>query len=713
MESTASQNASGLKVPSGISDSSGNPLFYTDGEDVFDANGDILPNGDFSVSKEESLVHPDPYNSNRYYIVRSGSNGTDYSVVDMDLNGGLGDIVEDEKEVFISQDYARLISTSNATDTGRWLILISNGGISELFITIYEALPGGGFDLDAENAFTYTFAGWEEFIDDAAITRDCDLLAMSFKGHYFVLFGFDNETGILTPYFDFAANTSDSFTAISRIELSPSGQYLYVMGENSVLSRFDISSLDQPTIVSTQESINDEMSSMTDIKLGPDDRLYILGNGSTRIDALDSIEGSVASIEYEAAVFEQAFGGNYFPNTPNIYCGLAAPFFNLSPLEICLGEEVTLDLGYNFQPDSLLWDLGIEVGDENLLESLNPTLEYPEPGSYPVSAGIWLDSVFYSIESSVTVYEYPEIDLGEDQTICEGEELVLDPGIADSYLWNTGSEDSSLVVTESGIYSVEAANGPCAVNDDIQVTVIPQINPNLGQDVTLCDESEYMITSSVQGQWSTDETGSSITVQETGFYSVTASNECFTSTDSIEIIFIDVPEPQLPEALTACLGSEIMLNPQIDADSFLWSTGEESSSIEVSTSGFYSVSMNYRGCLVEDEVTVAFEEYIPVESLIVPNIFSPNGDMLNDVFRLSNSVLPDEDPCEFPGMSLEVKIFNRWGNLIHDGNCEWDGRNAAGNVVSEGTYYYLIDAAAVCFGQTETKTIDGSLELVR
>ena len=314
LETTASLDAPGLRVPSGISDSDGNPLFYTDGENVFDANGDVMPNGDFDTMREESLVHPDPFDPSRFYVVRSSSTGTDYSVVDMDLNGGLGDLVEDEKEVFISQDYARLISTSNATDNGRWLILISNAGFgSDLFINVYEVLPGGGFELDAGNVFDYTFAGWQEFIDDAAITRDCDLLAISFKGHYFVLFGFDNETGTVTEYFDFAANTFDSFNAISRIELSPSGQYLYVMGENSQLSRFDISSLDQPTVESTQESISEELNSMTDIKLGPDDRLYLLGNGSTRIDALDNIEGNNNTIEYEASVFEQSIGGDYFP----------------------------------------------------------------------------------------------------------------------------------------------------------------------------------------------------------------------------------------------------------------------------------------------------------------------------------------------------------------------------------------------------------------
>lgn len=141
-ETDASQNAVSLRVPSQISDADGNALFYTDGANVFDANGDIMANGTFSSMREESLVHPDPFNEDLYYVVRSGSQGTDYSVVDMTYDGGLGYIDPPTKETFISQDYARLISTSNADDSGRWMITISNSGFGDdLYIKVYDVLP--------------------------------------------------------------------------------------------------------------------------------------------------------------------------------------------------------------------------------------------------------------------------------------------------------------------------------------------------------------------------------------------------------------------------------------------------------------------------------------------------------------------------------------------------------------------------------------------
>jgi hypothetical protein len=51
--------------------------------------------------------------------------------------------------------------------------------------------------------------------------------------------------------------------------------------------------------------------------------------------------------------------------------------------------------------------------------------------------------------------------------------------------------------------------------------------------------------------------------------------------------------------------------------------------------------------------------------------------------------------------------------LVRDGICEWDGKNAGGDALSEGVYYYLIDVEAFCFGRTEEKELEGSLTLVR
>ena len=75
-----------------------------------------------------------------------------------------------------------------------------------------------------------------------------------------------------------------------------------------------------------------------------------------------------------------------------------------------------------------------------------------------------------------------------------------------------------------------------------------------------------------------------------------------------------------------------------------------------------------------------------VSAFVVPNVFTPNGDGKNDVFRL-NAVNMGE---------INMTIFDRWGLKMFEstdyGQMEWDGKNKSGNTVTDGTYFYIIHA---------------------
>ncbi len=79
-----------------------------------------------------------------------------------------------------------------------------------------------------------------------------------------------------------------------------------------------------------------------------------------------------------------------------------------------------------------------------------------------------------------------------------------------------------------------------------------------------------------------------------------------------------------------------------------------------------------------------------VDSMIVPNIFTPNGDSYNDKFEYKY-----QKQWEF-----ETQIFNRWGNLVFDNNVSrnWDG-TYQGERVSSGVYFYIIKAQAIKTGE--------------
>jgi gliding motility-associated-like protein len=78
----------------------------------------------------------------------------------------------------------------------------------------------------------------------------------------------------------------------------------------------------------------------------------------------------------------------------------------------------------------------------------------------------------------------------------------------------------------------------------------------------------------------------------------------------------------------------------------------------------------------------------PLSELIIPNVFTPNGDGINDLFTLKSKAL----------RFVRAELYNNWGlklyewGTVHGG---WDGRTETGVEVPQGTYYYIIIAQGV------------------
>ena len=109
------------------------------------------------------------------------------------------------------------------------------------------------------------------------------------------------------------------------------------------------------------------------------------------------------------------------------------------------------------------------------------------------------------------------------------------------------------------------------------------------------------------------------------------------------------------------------------------------------------------GCL--DTAYMLITVDIPSE-LVIPNVFSPNGDGVNDVFHMQRTSNLSQ---------LKASIYDRWGNLVYEvdspnGQIGWDGKNQYGKDSPTGTYYYIITATG-----RDGKTYDqkGTLTLVR
>jgi len=110
--------------------------------------------------------------------------------------------------------------------------------------------------------------------------------------------------------------------------------------------------------------------------------------------------------------------------------------------------------------------------------------------------------------------------------------------------------------------------------------------------------------------------------------------------------------------------------------------------------GYYYASFELGGC--HSETTPQHVLILPADTLYVPNVFTPNGDDKNEVFRMITN-----DP------SASFKVFNRYGETVYvdSGNTGWNGGE-----LPTGVYFWYGEIAN-CRG--DSRTIKGTVHLIR
>lgn len=126
-----------------------------------------------------------------------------------------------------------------------------------------------------------------------------------------------------------------------------------------------------------------------------------------------------------------------------------------------------------------------------------------------------------------------------------------------------------------------------------------------------------------------------------------------------------------------------------NATAWTWDFGDGSSSTQQNPThdytgaGSYTVTLtvtNQYGCMdtVQSIVTA-------LEGIIIPNVFTPNGDGTNDEFYIPNSGMKE----------YQIQIYDRWGVLVFESDApaiHWDGRSTSGQPCTDGTYYFVLHA---------------------
>ncbi|MEM0998159.1 MAG: Ig-like domain-containing protein, partial [Bacteroidota bacterium] len=233
-------------------------------------------------------------------------------------------------------------------------------------------------------------------------------------------------------------------------------------------------------------------------------------------------------------------------------------------------------------------------------------------GSFSVQYSVTLGLCSATDSIAITVNPAPAPNLGPDTTICQGDSVLLDPGIpGPTFAWSTLESTPTITVNAAGLYRVTVTDGNnCSAADTIDLTVVPLPVVNLGGNQTICPGDSITLLSGAAGtyNWSTGATTPTVTVSAPNNYAVTVTdlNNC-TNADSMVLSNFIPPLVNLGPDVSACSGQSVPLSANVTGSAYLWSTTATTPSISVTTPGAYSLTVtDANNCEGADTINVNF-----------------------------------------------------------------------------------------------------------
>jgi gliding motility-associated-like protein len=385
----------------------------------------------------------------------------------------------------------------------------------------------------------------------------------------------------------------------------------------------------------------------------------------------------------------------------------AIPPVDLGPdVQVCAGEIVTIESGIT--DVNYLWQDG----------STNPDFTTSQSGIIILEVTNNCGSATDTI--SVDISGIPPIPvLPADTSLCEGNSLLLttnaDPET--TIEWQDGSSAPTLTITSAGMYILSESNRCGDASDTIMVTYLAAPDAfTLGADTILCPGETMLLSSPsifYDVLWQDGSGMLHLSADRPGIYSLQLSNDCGVAIDEIEIQYDNrIPQLTLDNSIPWCPGDTLSLDVTQPFEAvYFWSDETFTSSIEIITPGVYTIEVAVPCKTISQVVEIYQDLDCNVEvfdNLYIPNIFSPDGNGVNDLFSVSFG--PD-----LQILSMEGSIFDRWGNQVFGSKqipFHWDGAFANDEALS-GVYVYLIKYKYLEGSVEREEVVSGDVTLVR
>jgi gliding motility-associated-like protein len=594
-----------------ISDANGNLLFYTNGVNVWNRNHTVMPNGSGLLGNasatQSAIIVQKPGSTSIYYIFTvpaSGGGNLTYSEVNMNLQGGLGDITGTKNIPLSGPVTERVTAVKHCNNVDVWVIThLWNSSSFHAFL-----LTAAGINsLPVISNVGSLHTGSSNFMGYLKASSNGSKLACAIRYmNIFEIFDFNNNTGVVSN----ALTSPATFNFPYGVEFSPDATKLYVscgVGGTNQIWQFDLLGGTSTAIFGSATLIGTPVGpSMGALQLGPNGKIYAAKYYQNYLGVINNPNAlGTASNYVDNGLF---LGGKQSQlGLPTFVQSLFQPSLSIQTLgslnnysDTCFGDQTSFQLSPSYGVLSIVWDFGDPAsGAANTSTQLNPVHVFTVPGTYNVTAIAQFLCNTDTIQRTVQILPTPYVVLN-DTNICTGTSIILDAGNPGAnYVWNTGATTKTITVYNSGTYSVTVSNSSCSYSDTCTINVGPYLPVNVSDDI-ICQGGSTVLDAGYANStylWSTGETTQNITVNSPGIYMLTVTDPTGCSGfDDVEITAIPSPVINLP-VTGICPGDSVLINAGNPGSTYVWNTGETTQSIYVNSAISFSVTVtNSQGC---------------------------------------------------------------------------------------------------------------------
>ena len=477
-----------------ICDQQGQILFYTDGDTIWNRNHQAMPNGTgllgHTSSTQSALIVQSPGSSTEYYVFTADEGslnqaGVNYSIVDMTLDNGMGDVTSIKNVNVLSATFEKLIGIKHQNGVDVWILMMDfNTHNIHAYLLTASGLSTTPVVYVTGGSHLYPM-GCLKASPDGKRVAIANMTALGVWVGEVRCYDFNNLTGVLS-------NEIVLFHVGGYgLEFSPNSDLLYLIHHNAGgygCAQYNLNMI--PPVVAMMVGIHPTKQPGT-IQLAPDGKIYTTHLLEDSLSVIHHPDSLGLSCDFRESDFylggkQSTFGLPNFVNT------VMVPKFYVQ--NFCFGDSTCF-----FGPitaTNVLWDFGDPTsGVNNQSTLLNPKHLFSDTGYFQVSLYITNGSTTDTLTDSVYIIPTPSFSLPDDTTLCAGESLLLGgfsiPNA--TYLWQDSSTFYTYNVTQSGTYWVDVDVKGCNVTDTINVNYSPSDSAEINYNTAYCETDSNAI----------------------------------------------------------------------------------------------------------------------------------------------------------------------------------------------------------------------------